>query len=104
MMEATGPAMEIARILEPHVGRWWSPTPRTCGLSLTPGVGASVAVTLMAAIGDISRFSSPRQLVAYLGLDPKVRQSGDEQTVARTHAKRSTYLTFIRNIGLWQLR
>jgi transposase len=38
------------------------------------------AVTLMAAIGDISRFSSPRQLVAYLGLDPKVRQSGDEPT------------------------
>lgn len=32
----------------------------------------------MAAIGDISRFGSPRQLVAYLGLDPKVRQSGDE--------------------------
>lgn len=43
-----------------------------------PGVGAGVAVTLMAAIGDISRFDSPRQLVAYLGLDPKVRQSGDE--------------------------
>jgi len=43
-----------------------------------PGVGAGVAVALMAAIGDISRFSSPRQLVAYLGLDPKVRQSGDE--------------------------
>jgi transposase len=42
------------------------------------GVGVGVAVTLMAAIGDISRFSSPRQLVAYLGLDPKVRQSGDE--------------------------
>jgi transposase len=47
-------------------------------LMSTPGVGAGVAVTLMAAIGDISRFSSPRQLVAYLGLDPKVRQSGDE--------------------------
>lgn len=43
-----------------------------------PGVGAGVAVTLMAAIGDISRFSSARQLVAYLGLDPKVRQSGEE--------------------------
>jgi transposase len=43
-----------------------------------PGVGAGVAATLMAAIGDISRFSSQRQLVAYLGLDPKVRQSGDE--------------------------
>lgn len=43
-----------------------------------PGIGAVAAVTLMAAIGDISRFDSPRQLVAYLGLDPKVRQSGDE--------------------------
>jgi len=42
-----------------------------------PGVGVGVAVTLMAAIGDISRFGSSRQLVAYLGLDPKVRQSGD---------------------------
>ena len=27
-------------------------------------------------IGDVSRFGSPRQLVAYLGLDPRVRQSG----------------------------
>lgn len=43
-----------------------------------PGIGAAAAVTLIAAIGDISRFESPRQLVAYLGLDPKVRQSGDE--------------------------
>lgn len=42
------------------------------------GVGVGTAVTLMAAIGEISRFSSPRKLVAYLGLDPRVRQSGDE--------------------------
>jgi transposase len=42
-----------------------------------PGIGAAAAVTLLAAIGDISRFSSAQQLVAYLGLDPKVRQSGD---------------------------
>jgi transposase len=42
-----------------------------------PGVGVGVAVTLMAAIGDISRFETPRKLVAYLGLDPKVRQSGE---------------------------
>jgi transposase len=41
------------------------------------GVGVGTATTLMAAIGDISRFDSPRALVAYLGLDPKVRQSGE---------------------------
>lgn len=47
-------------------------------LTSIPGVGAGVAVTLMAAIGDISRFPTQRQLVAYLGLDPKVRQSGEQ--------------------------
>lgn len=30
-------------------------------------------------IGDITRFPSPRQLVGYLGLDPRVRQSGDKK-------------------------
>lgn len=31
----------------------------------------------MAAVGDISRFPTPRKLVAYLGLDPRVSQSGE---------------------------
>jgi transposase len=30
----------------------------------------------MAAVGDVARFKTPSQLVSYLGLDPKVRQSG----------------------------
>jgi len=30
----------------------------------------------MAAIGDITRFSSPQKLVSYFGLNPRVRQSG----------------------------
>lgn len=41
------------------------------------GVNAVVAVTLLSAVGDISRFSSPEKLVSYLGLNPSVRQSGD---------------------------
>jgi transposase len=35
-----------------------------------------VAATFMAAVGDIRRFGDRRKLTAYLGLDPKVRQSG----------------------------
>jgi transposase len=31
----------------------------------------------MAAVGDIGRFPSARQLVSYLRLDPRVRQSGN---------------------------
>lgn len=46
-------------------------------LMTIPGVGATSAVTLIAAIGDVSRFADPRKLVGYLGLDPTSRQSGD---------------------------
>lgn len=43
-----------------------------------PGVSATTAATLMAAIGDIRRFPTDRHLVGYFGLNPKVRQSGSE--------------------------
>jgi transposase len=45
-------------------------------LMTVPGVNVICAATCLAAIGDIRRFGSARQLVAYLGLDPRVRQSG----------------------------
>jgi transposase len=41
-----------------------------------PGIGPVIATILIAEIGTIERFSSPEALVAYAGLDPKVRQSG----------------------------
>lgn len=41
-----------------------------------PGVDATIALALVAAIGDVRRFASPAKLVGYLGLDPRVRQSG----------------------------
>lgn len=40
------------------------------------GVNLTVAVGIMAAIGDIARFKSPQKLVSYFGLNPRVRQSG----------------------------
>ena len=45
-------------------------------LMTVPGVNVITAASFLAAIGDIRRFQSPRKLVGYLGLDPKVRQSG----------------------------
>jgi transposase len=47
-------------------------------LMSVPGVNVVCAATFLAVIGDIRRFRTSRQLVAYLGLDPKVRQSGSE--------------------------
>jgi hypothetical protein len=43
-----------------------------------PGVNLQTAATFMACVGDIDRFPEPRKLVSYLGLDPRVRQSGQE--------------------------
>lgn len=40
------------------------------------GVNVTVAAGLVAAVGDIRRFSSPQKLVSYVGLNPRVRQSG----------------------------
>ena len=58
------------------------------------GVNLTVAVGLMAAIGDIARFSSPQKLVSYFGLNPRVRQSGLDAAhhgriskIGRSHAR-----------------
>ena len=40
------------------------------------GVGAVTGALLVAFIGDIDRFRSPEALVAYVGIDPRVKQSG----------------------------
>jgi transposase len=41
-----------------------------------PGVGYIVAMTVLAAIGDISRFESAKQLVGYAGIGAGVHNSG----------------------------
>ncbi|MES0089048.1 transposase [Mesorhizobium sp. M0026] len=46
-------------------------------LMTLPGLDVTVAASLAAAIGDIRRFSDPQKLVAYLGLNPSVRQFGE---------------------------
>jgi transposase len=42
-----------------------------------PGAGFLSAVTVICEIGDFSVFKSPKQLFAYFGLDPEVKQSGN---------------------------
>jgi transposase len=46
-------------------------------LMTIPGVGMVTALAIVSVIGDVRRFPSARQLVGYLGLDPRVRQSGE---------------------------
>jgi transposase len=41
-----------------------------------PGIGMLTAAALIAYVGNINRFASPEKLVAYIGLDCRVRESG----------------------------
>ena len=51
-----------------------------------PGIGVSLAPLLIAEIEDVERFPDAKALIAFAGLDPRVRQSG-------TSLKRNTKLT-----------
>ena len=46
-------------------------------LMTLPGVGVAVAQTVLAALGDISRFRTADHAASYLGLVPSTRQSAD---------------------------
>jgi transposase len=52
-------------------------TPRVKLLMTLPGVDFTVAETILAALGDLSRFETPDKAASYLGLVPSTRQSGD---------------------------
>ena len=43
-----------------------------------PGVDATVALSIVAAVGDFRRFGRPSSWCSYLGLNPRVRQSGSQ--------------------------
>ncbi|MEB8487564.1 MULTISPECIES: IS110 family transposase [Acidithiobacillus] len=45
-------------------------------LSSIPGIGDNTATTLLAFLSPLERFHSVKQVVAYAGLNPSIRQSG----------------------------
>ncbi|MBI2890051.1 MAG: IS110 family transposase, partial [Nitrospirae bacterium] len=62
--------------LREHVSSWRL-FPLVEALQGLRGVQHTVAVTTLAEIGDLTRFDSPRQLAAFLGLIPGEYSSGD---------------------------
>lgn len=54
------------------------------------GAGFLSAVSLMGEIGDFSAFKSPKQLFAYFGLDPAVKQSGKFECSKISMSKRGS--------------
>lgn len=48
-------------------------------LRTIPGLGDSTACRLIAELGDVRRFDNVRQIVAYVGLNPRQHQSGKKR-------------------------
>lgn len=60
-----------------------------------PGVGYTLGAMIISEIADIKRFSNPSKLLAFAGLDPVVKQSGNFQSDSMKISKRgSTYLRY----------
>jgi transposase len=55
----------------------WQLAPLVSALQSLRGVSMIVAATTVAELGDLSRFQSAKQLMAYLGLVPSEHSSGD---------------------------
>ncbi len=67
---------EIAAI-NTELKNHYTNTPQAHLLTTIPGIGYYTALSLIAIIGDITRFSTSEKLTAYLGLAPATHQSGN---------------------------
>src|SRR5918994_2025212 len=76
----------VERLIAQQALNW----PEIRRLMTVPGVNLICAATFIAAIGHAGRFLTSRKLVAYLGLDPKVRQSGDAPARSGRISKRGS--------------
>ena len=57
----------------------WALEPIVDGLMAMRGVSLITAMGIVAELGDLSRFSKPTQLMAFLGLVPSEHSSGDSR-------------------------
>ncbi len=55
----------------------WRMAPVVTALQALRGVSMIVATTVIAELGDLTRFESPKQLMAFLGLTPSEHSSGE---------------------------
>ena len=55
-----------------------------------PGIGYTLGAMILSEIGDIHKFSNPTKLLAYAGLDPSVKQSGNFNATNTKISKRGS--------------
>jgi len=74
---------------------WAKDDPRAQLLTSMPGIGIYSAAVIIADIGDIKRFDSPKQLCSYAGLVPSTRSSDTRVRHGRITKEGSPWLRWI---------
>jgi transposase len=95
--------------LEKALKDWHRGNEASRRLETIPGVGVITATALVATIGDASRFTSGRQLAAWLGLVPRQHSSGGKERLGRISKRGDGYLRKLlvhgaRTVLLWSRR
>ena len=60
-----------------------------------PGVGPVTALAFVATIGPIRRFRNSKQLVSYLGLNPREHSSGGKQRLGSISKQGNSMVRFL---------
>ena len=68
-------------------------------LTSIPGIGSVLAAAILGEIGDIRRFKNGSALVAYVGIDPIVFQTGEFRARSTRMSKRGSH--YLRR-AIWQ--
>ncbi len=79
--EATARVDRLTKQIETLVPAWRM-APVVTALQALRGVSLIVATTMIAEIGDLTRFEHPKLLMAYLGLVPSEHSSGYRRNAA----------------------
>ena len=87
---------------EKHLEELWGGVDSV--IKTIPGIGTVDGAMIYSEIGDISRFHKPDQLIAFAGLDPATRQSGNFRAGSTKMSKRgSPFLRFALVNAAWNL-
>ena len=82
----------------------WRLSPVVEALQALRGVQCTVAVTLVAAMGDLTRFESPRELMKFLGLIPSEYSSGEQRRQGSITKAGNTHARRVLVEGAWAYR
>ena len=103
VQEHTERLQRLEQELHEHV-KAWRLSPVIDALQALRGVQFTVAVTLVAEMGDLTRFDSPRELMKYLGLIPSEHSSGAQRRQGSITKAGNTHARRVLVEGAWAYR